>query len=127
MNNDQEPDVAVAQETADRPLVDDVRALYADGMALASTEIAFQKARAGFAASEIKSIVLLGVAALVVLHFALVALTVGAVIALTPLIGAIGATLAVTGVLLLLAVTAGLMALRHWRRMAAVLSDRKAA
>lgn len=127
MNDDEEPNVAVAEEAADRPLVEDVRTLYADGMALAGAEVAFQKARAGFAASQIKSILLLGVGALVLLHFALVALTVGAVISLAPLIGAIGATLVVTGVLLLLSVISVLMALRHWRGMVAVLSDRKGA
>ena len=54
--------------------------------------------------------------ALVLAFFALVALTVGLVIALTPMIGALGATLAVFGGLLVIALVCGLAAASQERR-----------
>lgn len=82
-------------------LVDDVAALVADGKTYVEAELAFQKTRIAFAANRSKSALLSGLFALAFVHLALIALVVGAVIALTPLVTAWGATAIVVGLLLL--------------------------
>ena len=87
------------EEGADSPgpsLVDDVLALLDDGKTYAEAEMAFQKSRAGFAANRIKGVVAYGLGAFGVLHLALIAMTVGLVIALAPLVGPWIATAIVT-------------------------------
>ena len=90
-------------------LADDMLALFEDGKTYAEAEVAFQKSRASFAANRLKGVVAFGLGAFGVLHLALIALTVGAVIALTPIVGPWIATAIVTvalvvmGVLFLLA------------------------
>ena len=69
-------------------------------------------------------IALFGALALVLAFFSLVALTVGLVIALTPLLTAFGATAAVFGGLLLLGAVCAWLAATRWRRMVAALSNR---
>lgn len=88
---------------ADRSLLEDLEALYADGRTYISAEFAFQKSRAGFAAAKAKSVAIFGVAAALVGLLALIGLTVGLIITLAPLIGPLGATLLVVGVLLIVA------------------------
>jgi len=87
----------------------DVDALIADGKTYFEAELTYQKSRAGFAANRLKWTVLYGMAAFGFLHLAGIALTVGAVIALTPLVGPWLATLLVVA---LLAGAAFLLALR---------------
>ena len=82
-------------------LSDEVLALIADGRTYAEAEFAFQKSRLSYTAQEGKSAALSVLAALAFLHLALIALVVGAVIALTPYLTAWGATATVVGVLLL--------------------------
>lgn len=90
-------------------LTDDILALVEDGKTYAEAELAFQKSRASFAANRIKVAIALGAGAFGVLHLALIALSVGAVIALAPLVGAWLATaivafiLIAAGVIMLLA------------------------
>lgn len=93
-------------------LIEDVAALVEDGRNLFEAEIAFQKTRLAFAANRSKSAVMAGVAAFAFLHLALIALVVGMVIALAPLVSAWGATAIVVG-LLLLGAFAMLLRLRH--------------
>lgn len=62
-------------------------------------EIAYQKTRAGFVSSSFKTVLALGIGAAVLGFLILVALTVGLLIALTPLITAWGATAIVVLVL----------------------------
>lgn len=100
-----------------------MRQLAADARVLAQAELAFQKSRAAFAGQEIKRIAILGVFAAVLVFFALMALTLGLVLALTPLLGAWGATAAVVGGLLLVAAIAGLLAAGRWKRMTALISN----
>jgi hypothetical protein len=85
----------------DESLTDEIAALIDDGKTYAQAELAFQKTRAGFVADRGKSAFLYGLFALGFIHLALIALVVGSMIALMPLIGPWGATLAVTGILLL--------------------------
>jgi hypothetical protein len=114
---------AAAPDPAERSLVDDLRRLSEDARALARAELAYQKSRAAFAGQEVKRITLLGLLAGVLVFFALMALTLGLVLALTPLLTALGATAAVVGGLLAIAALCALVALGRWRRMVAALSD----
>lgn len=85
-------------------LADDVFALLEDGKTYAEAEVAFQKSRAGFTANRLKGAIAFGLGAFGVFHLALIAFTVGAVIALMPLIGPWGATAVVTIVLIVVGV-----------------------
>ena len=73
-------------------LTDDLAALFEDGKTYAEAEVAFQKSRAAYAANRLKSAVVFGLGAFGVFHLALIALTVGVVIALVPLVGPWAAT-----------------------------------
>lgn len=91
-----------AAEEARHSLMDDVFALIDDGKTYAEAEIAYQKSRAGFAANRAKLAAVYGAAAFGVLHLALIAITVGTVIALAPLVGPWIATAIVGGVLIVI-------------------------
>lgn len=107
------------EETAarDDSLLSGARALLEDGQALLAAEIEFQKARAGFVLGRAKGILVLAALALVLLFFALMALVVGLLLALAPLISPWGALAVV--VLGLLALT-GLSVLGVVRRIGAI-------
>jgi hypothetical protein len=90
-----------AEDRDDPLLVERVRALIDNGQTLAEAELAFQKARIGFALGRAKSILLLLVLALFGAFFTFVALVVGLLLALTPLVGA-WAALGLVGLGLLL-------------------------
>jgi hypothetical protein len=114
-------------DSADRPtLEDDLRQLMGDGRALLEAELAWQKARASFAGKQAGGIALLGLLALALVFFALMALVFGSVLALAPLLTAWGAMAAVTGGLLLAAALAGLMAALRTRRMVRLIADKQA-
>lgn len=107
---DLEPDEDTAARTADNPeevsngftgLRDDLSALVDDARTYAETEIIFQKTRAGLAGKAAARALLLLVLAGVLLHIALIALAVGAVIALAPLVTIWGAIAIVVGMLLI--------------------------
>jgi putative Mn2+ efflux pump MntP len=115
---------AAAEAARERALGDDLHALLESGLALAKAEVDLQQARAGYAVGKIRSIAILGVAAFVLVCFALIALTVGLVIALTPLLGALCATFAVFGGLVLVAFACALVAKSLWTRMIRELSNR---
>ena len=82
-------------------LMADVEALIADGKTYLQAELTYQKSRAGFTADRLKWTAVYGAAAFAFLHLALIALTVGIVLALIPLVGAWIATAIVVAVLLL--------------------------
>ena len=77
-------------------LTDDVLAFFDDGKTYAEAEIRYQKSRMAFVANRAKGAVAFGAAAFGVLHLALIAMTVGLVLALIPLVGPWGATAIVT-------------------------------
>ena len=85
-------------------LTDDIPALIDDGKTYAEAEVAFQKSRASYAANRLKGAIAFGLGAFGVLHLALIAATVGAVIALAPLVGPWIATAIVTIALVILGV-----------------------
>lgn len=105
------------ETVADDSLLSDARALLEDGQTLLAAEIAFQKARVGFVLGRAKGILVLAGLALALLFFALMAMVVGLLLALTPLIGPWGA-LAVVFVGLL--VLTGLSVLGVIRRVGAI-------
>jgi hypothetical protein len=98
-------------------LSDDVRALIDDGKTYFEAELQFQKSRAAFIADRGRSGAIYGVAALLLVHLALVSLAVGLIFALTPLITAWGATAVVVGALLALGVILGLAAKKRFAGM----------
>ena len=84
------PDDYEAQADAassDHSLLADLDALLADGKTYLQSEVAYQKSRAGFTANRLKWSAIYGAAAFGLLHLALIALTVGVVIALSPITG----------------------------------------
>lgn len=104
-------------------LADDITALLDDGRTYLEAEVQYQKSRAAFALNRGKSGAVYGIAALALLHLALVALVVGLVIALSPLITPWGATAAVVAALALGAAFLGLKAKRLFARSASVYSE----
>jgi hypothetical protein len=77
-------------------LTDDVLALLEDGKTYAEAELRFQKSRAGFIGNRAKGALAYLLAAFGVFHLALIAATVGIVLALVPIMGPWGATAIVT-------------------------------
>ena len=95
---------APASETPDTTLSglrEDVTALVEDARNYAEAELAFQKTRAALAGKHGGRALVMLVLALLLLHIALIALAVGAVIALAPLVTIWGAIAVVVGVMLL--------------------------
>lgn len=80
------------EEATDKPgLVEQLHGLYADGRELIDAEIGFQKARIAAAGRQVRTMAALVFVGLVLIGCALIALVVGTMIALVPLIGAWGA------------------------------------
>ena len=101
----------------DRSLIDDVEVLIEDGRTYLEAELNYQKTRGLFVADRAGQVAAFGVAGLVFALMALVALTVGLVIALTPPLGVWGATGVVVIVWLLVAVIAFTVAAGRWRQL----------
>ena len=121
---DEEPS-AVSAESVDHSLTEDVRALFDDGKTYLEAELQFQKSRAAFVADKGRSGLIYGITALALVHLALVALVVGLVFALSPLITAWGATGVVVGVLLIAAVVLGLVAKKRFGSLSSAFGDRQ--
>ncbi|MEO6040642.1 MAG: hypothetical protein ABIP41_01965 [Croceibacterium sp.] len=111
--------VAYEGGETDRSLIDDVEALIGDGKAYLEAELAFQGARAAVLAEGAKAIATFGALAAGLAMLALVGLTVGLILALTPLITAWGATAVVVGLLLVGVWLAVRAARKRWQRMMA--------
>lgn len=126
----EQPDPLVKEPSADaaeRSLVDDVRELVADGRTLLEAELAYQKSRAALAGRTAKSMAGWIALALSLVFFALMALVMGMLLALAPLIGGLGATLVVVAVLLVAAALSGWVAAKRWNAMSRRLSEDDAA
>ncbi len=87
-------------DTREASLTEDISAMFEDGKTYVDAEIQYQKSRAAYSANRLKYAALYAAGAFGVFHLALIGLTVGLVIALTPLVGAWIATAIVVGVLL---------------------------
>lgn len=121
--DDSEPEIpeAEAENAGERSLVEDLRLLVDEAQGLARAEYAFQKSRAFHAGQELKRAVIFTALAVACVIVALVALTLGAVLALRPVLGPWGATGAVVGVLLVTGALFALIASSRLRRTARVL------
>ncbi len=96
-----EPDTSAEGDSSTfTSLKDDLTDLVEDARTYAAAEIVFQQTRAGLAAKSAARAVVYLVLALVLLNLSLIALAVGAVIALAPLVTIWGAIAIVVGVLL---------------------------
>lgn len=124
--HDMTSELAPPRVAAENPtLAEELRHLAVEARTLAEAELAFQKTRAAYAGAEAKGIALLGLVAAVLAFFALMALVVGAVIALGPLLSPWGAMAAVSLALLLGAGLCALLAKTRLARMLNAISDRK--
>ncbi|MCC6925886.1 phage holin family protein [Novosphingobium sp.] len=112
-----------ADDAAERSLVDDLRQMVDDGRTLVEAELAYQKSRALVAGQGAKGIVGWGALALVLVFFALMALVMGLLLALSELVGGWLAMVIVVLGLLLAAGLAGMAAGKRWERMSRQLSD----
>lgn len=122
MADDQQPPL-IAEDPAERSLVDDVRQLVDDGRTLLEAELAYQKSRALLAGEAAKAVAGWGALALALLFFALMALVLGLVLALTPKLGALAATGVIVVGLVALGALSGLTAARRWKRAAALIAE----
>ncbi|MEO0461745.1 MAG: phage holin family protein [Pseudomonadota bacterium] len=85
----------------DESLVEELGALIDDAGVYLTAEVAFQKTRAKLAGKNIGAAVAFVIVALILLHIAIIALAVGLVIALEPLVTIWGAIGIVVGLMLL--------------------------
>jgi len=120
-----EPDLEPDGEREERSLVEDVEALIDDGKTYLEAEIAYQKTRAAFVADKAKNALVYGAVAAAFAFLALVGLTVGLIIALTPWLTAWGATAVVVGLLILGAVRAVRAAGKHWKKVMAAIGEER--
>ncbi len=102
---------ADAEPNFDESLVEELAALYDDGKTYAEAELAFQKGRAALAGKSIGIAAGLVIVAIILLHIAFLALAVGLVMALAPLVTIWGAIAIVVGGILLLVALLGYGAL----------------
>lgn len=113
-----------AQQAAKPGMVEQLRNLYADGRELVDAEIGFQKARIAAAGRQVRAMAALAIVGLVLISCALIALVVGTMIALIPVLGAWGAMAAtVVGTLVLAALCFWLAAGRIGKVTALFASD----
>lgn len=111
------PGADPASRDSERSLIEDVEALIEDGKTYLEAEIAYQKTRAAYVGDKARSAFILGAVAAVFGCLALMGLTVGLIIALTPLLTAWGASALVVGLLLVGTVIAGRAASERWNRL----------
>ena len=117
MSDTDQSATAAEPEGGVQPLIAELRLLAGDAASFLRSEVSFQTARARVAGLGLRKVALGAVFAFVFVVFALGGLTVGLLLALTPLVTAWGATAIVVGLLLLGAAGCGLVALRAWRQM----------
>ncbi len=123
MDDDLPPLIAPApSDAAERSLVDDVKQLAHDGRTLLEAELAYQKSRAAVAGQGAKGIAGWGALALALVVFALMALVMGVLLALSEALGGWAATAIVVAGLLLAAGLSALAAARRWKKMASQLA-----
>lgn len=104
----------------ERPsLFADIESLIDDGRILVDAELTFQKTRIAYAGSKGRAAALFGISAAVLLVFSVFALIIGLIIALAPLLTALGATALVVGVLLLTSALCGMAAINNIRKIRA--------
>ena len=123
--SDPTPEPPPAEDEPTRSLREDVEALIEDGKTYLEAELVFQKTRAAFVADRAKGALIFGAAAALFGFLALIGLTVGLIIALTPLLTAWGASALVVGLLLIAAFLSVSAAGKRWSRLMAAISGEK--
>ena len=121
--DDAEDHSADVADPADRSLVDDIRQLAGDARTYAEAELSYQRSLAALIGGTIGAIAGRIAFAAALIFFALMAVVLGSVLALTPMLSAWGATAAVVLVLLLSALACGLWARARWRRLIRFITD----
>ena len=127
--NAQQADAATAQAASppfDESITEELAALIDDGKTYVEAELAFQKTRVTIAGKSVGIALGLAVVALILLHIAFLALAVGLVIALQPLVSIWGAIAIVVGGLLLLTGLLALAALKRGKLVGAMFANDKA-
>lgn len=120
MREEELPPDQTGGEADDRSLIEDVQTAIEDGKTYLEAELAYQRTRAAFAAERAKDAAVFAALGGALALLALVALTVGLVIALAPLLTEWGAAAAVTGLWLLLSAIFLRMATTRWRKLIAM-------
>ena len=110
---------AVDEAAESRSLMDDVEVLIEDGKTYLEAELNFQKTRARSPANRAKGVALYGLLGLMFAWMALIGLTIGLIFALTPSLGAWGATGVVVAIWLVIAGVAFRAAAGRWRALVA--------
>ena len=116
------PDDYEAEPDFEDSLVEELATLIDGGRTYAEAELAFQRTRAKLTGRLIGVSLALVVVALILLHIAFLALAVGLVIALEPLLTIWGAVGLVFGGLLLLVAVLGWMALKRAQKLGRLFS-----
>ncbi|QIQ86161.1 MAG: phage holin family protein [Erythrobacter sp.] len=112
--------VGPPEEGLSESLTEELAALIDDTRTYAEAELAFQKTRASLAGKNAGIALGLVVVAVVVLHVAVLALAVGLVMALAPLVTIWGSIAIVVGALLALTGLLGWMAMKRGKRISAI-------
>ena len=117
---DESPRVAAASEPdgdAAGSLVADLRHLAEDAQTAVEAEIAYQRARAGYAGGELQTIALRFAVAAILAAVAVLVIAFGLVLGLAPLVGPWAAAAIVAGTLALLALLAALAGRKRLGKM----------
>jgi len=101
----------------DRSLVEDIEALIDDGRTYLEAEVAYQKTRVAFIADGAKEAIVFVAISSAFAVLTLIGLTVGLIIALSPLLTPWGASGLVVGLLILCTVLSALAARRRWQKL----------
>ncbi|PZQ54997.1 MAG: phage holin family protein [Novosphingobium pentaromativorans] len=113
-----------APQDEDLSLVEDVRLLIGEARTFAQAEVAYQKTRAAYVGAQTKAIAVLGLGAVVLVIFAVMALVLGAVIAVGTLIGPWLAMIVVPLAILIVAAIMGISARNRSKKMLALVLDK---
>ena len=113
-----------APQDEDLSLVEDVRLLIGEARTFAQAEVAYQKTRAAYVGAQNKAIAVLGLGAVVLVIFAVMALVLGAVIAVGTLIGPWLAMIVVPLAILIVAAIMGISARNRSKKMLALVLDK---
>lgn len=115
------PETEPDEGSGDRSLIGDIQGLIEDGKTYLEAELGFQKTRAAYVADRAKAAVVFGAISVLLGFLALIGVTMGLIIALTPLLTAWGACGLVVLLLVAGAALAGRAAKRRWERLMAVI------
>lgn len=122
---DEEVAADAGPASASAPIADELRRLFESARRMAAAELAYQSTRARLMARAAAWIAAGGALVVALLFFVLMALVVGLLLALAPLLGPWGALGAVVGGLLVATLVAAWVTLHGLRKFRALLRDGK--